>query len=150
MFLLVHDVIGKSIEEFGEDLEDLLRFEIFGGVGHDHGNWFFEEMEESILIISFAKIDRHPVSEFFIGWSSVHWFLDKGFDRDIVKVHFSFFDESSSGNFRYFYSQTKLILTVVEFGMEARQFFPDEIVFFLNNFKFWNYILFLIEGGPKG
>ena len=38
MFLLIHDVIGKSVEEFREDLEDLLRFEVFGGVGHDHGN----------------------------------------------------------------------------------------------------------------
>ena len=30
MLLLVHDVIGKSVEEFGEDLNDLLRFEVFG------------------------------------------------------------------------------------------------------------------------
>ena len=38
VFLLVHDVIGKGVEEFGEDFKDLLRFEVFSGVGRNHRN----------------------------------------------------------------------------------------------------------------
>jgi hypothetical protein len=41
VFLLIHDMVGESDEQFGEDFQNEFRFEILCGVGHDHGETFF-------------------------------------------------------------------------------------------------------------
>lgn len=66
MLLLIHDVIGQIDEKLGENFEDVLRLEVFGGVCHDHGECFFEAMEESFLIVTLSKVSRQPMCDSFI------------------------------------------------------------------------------------
>lgn len=54
VLLLVHDMESQSGEQFWEDLNHLRSFEVFGGVGHNHWDWLFQEMEESSFLVPFS------------------------------------------------------------------------------------------------
>lgn len=106
-------------------------------------------MAESSLVF-FPKVDGKPVSDFLVGWSFVHGLLDEGLDGDIVEVDLSFFDESGPGYFGDFDSQSQLVLSVFEFGVEAKEFLSDDIIFFIQYLKLFHVCLFLVKGGPEG
>ena len=148
MLLLVHDVICQSNEQFREDFEELLRFEVFGWICHDHWDWFFEEVKEPLLVVSFSKVNRNPMSEFFIWSTPVHWLLHKSFDWHIVIEDFSFLDKSSSGNFGNFNTKAQLVLKVCKFCVEANQFFSDDVILFFNDFELFQFLFFFIKSRP--
>ena len=66
MLLLIHDMVCQIDEQLGEDFKYELRFEVFGGIGHDHRKCFFEAMEESLLVIALSEVNRQPVGDSFI------------------------------------------------------------------------------------
>ena len=66
VFLLIHDVIGQIDEKLGENFEDELRLEVFGRVGHDHRECFFEAMEESFFIVTLSEVNGQPMCDSFI------------------------------------------------------------------------------------
>jgi hypothetical protein len=149
VLLLIHDMVGQSDEELGEDFQDLSGLEVSGGVGHDHGHRFLEEVEEPVFVVGAAEVDRHPVRELFIVGGPVHGFLDEGLDRDVIKVDLSFLYKPGSGNFGNFDAQAELVLEVAKLGVEASKFFLDDVVFILDNFKLLQGLFLFVEGGPK-
>ena len=94
VFLLIHHVESDCDEQFGEDLENELWLEVLGGVCHDHRKVLLKEVEESALFVISAKVNRHPMCDFFIVGSVVDRLLNEGFDGDVVEEGFSLLDGS--------------------------------------------------------
>ena len=78
----------------------------------------------------------------------MHGFFHESFDGDIIIVDLSFFDQTSPRNFWYSYTQSHLILKIVELGMETSELFFDDVVLFLNDFKLFQLLFLSIESWP--
>lgn len=149
MFLLVHDLIDQIDEEFGEDLQHKLRFEILGGVGHDHRKSLLQQMEKPFVLVSLPEVDWQPVGDLFIVGGEIPGLLDESLDGNVVEVGLSVFDESGSGDFGDLEAKAELIFEVALFGVEADKLTPGYIFFILKDLKLLEGGLFVAEGWPK-
>lgn len=91
----------------------------------------FEEVKETLKIVFFTEIDRHPMSNAFIVGCELHWLFQEGLDWDVVEVCFSLTNVSCAGDFGDLEAQTELILFVVQFSVETNEFFSDKIILVL-------------------
>ena len=107
-------------------------------------------MEETVFVVSVAKVYWQPMSNFFIVGSQVARFLNECLNGDVVEECFSILDQASPWDFRYIEAKTELVLFKGEFGVEAHQFFTNDINLIFNCFKLLDSGLLVVESRPKG
>lgn len=66
MFLFIHEMIDNGDDQLRHDLKHIFLFEVSGGVGHDHGDGFFEEMEKPFNVVLLTKIHWKPMGHSLI------------------------------------------------------------------------------------